>query len=40
MESASYLEGANTLVVLAFEEEVDLWFRWCLPLEWSANEGF
>ena len=37
MESAPYLESANALVVLRFEEEVD--FRLCgrLSFERSAN---
>ena len=37
MESTPYLECANALVVLAFEEEVDFRPCGCLSFEWSAN---
>ena len=39
MESTPYLECANALVVLTFEEEVDFRPCGCLSFEWSANQG-
>ena len=39
MESTSYFESANTLVILAFEEEIDLRFCRRLPFERSADKS-
>lgn len=38
VEGTSSLEGANLLVVLAFEEEADLWFGGCTAFKWCSFE--
>ncbi len=40
MESTPYLECADTLIVLTFEEEVDFWPCGCLSFERGTNQGF
>ena len=39
MESASRLESTNALIILAFEEKVDLGSCWSVAFEWCANQG-
>lgn len=37
VESPSRLEGAYALIILAFEEDLDLWPGWSLSLIWCSN---
>lgn len=38
MKGAPNLESADALVVLAFEEQTDLWMCRSLPFPWSTNQ--